>query len=101
MDGGWSNWAVVSPCSVSECGGGYKIHYRFCNLPPKLFGGKDCAGHRVKYANCHMEKCGLTEEKRKTCIDWNLNCAERKELCEHEDYGAYMKLHCKKTCKAC
>lgn len=98
IDGGWSNWAQVSPCSVPSCGGGYKVYYRFCNVPPKLLGGKSCKGPRIRKTNCHMTKCDLPKTG---CHDNELDCGERKKYCDHKDYSPYMRYHCKKTCKAC
>ena len=98
IPGGWSSWSQISSCSTPRCGGGYKVYYRFCNMPPKRFGGKDCPGPRIRKTNCHMTKCDLPKDG---CYDEELDCGKRKKYCDHKDYAPYMKFHCKKTCKTC
>ena len=103
IDGGWSHWSQVAACSV-ECGGGYKVFYRFCTIPPAMYSGKQCAGPRIKRRRCRTRKCDAQLKQEKgVCQDLNVDCEkkERTDYCDHPVYGSWMKFHCKKTCNVC
>ena len=100
IDGGWSAWTQVSECSASDCNGGHKVYYRFCNMPAKLYGGRDCPGERVKKKDCEITDCAAKRRSR-DCYDRDSDCGKQKIYCDHKDYGAFTKAHCRKTCKVC
>ena len=56
INGGWTDWTVWFPCSVS-CGGGVQISIRFCTKPYPSRGGKYCVGPSVKKQICNPQHC--------------------------------------------
>jgi len=56
INGGWTNWTVWFPCSVS-CGGGIQISIRFCTKPYPARDGKYCVGQSVKKQVCNLQHC--------------------------------------------
>ncbi|XP_066915848.1 uncharacterized protein [Clytia hemisphaerica] len=100
IDGGWSAWTQVSECSATDCKGGYKVYYRFCNTPPKLYGGRDCPGERVRKKDCTLQDCP-SQKRSRDCSDRDSDCEKRKMYCHHQEYGAFTKAHCQKTCQVC
>ncbi|XP_053329114.1 properdin [Spea bombifrons] len=54
VDGGWSEWRVVSECSVT-CGVGQNKEERVCDNPPPRHGGKDCAGSPTRHTLCNTK----------------------------------------------
>ncbi|XP_034483174.1 uncharacterized protein LOC117788497 [Drosophila innubila] len=50
--GGWGTWSEWTPCS-SNCLGGTRNRYRFCDSPPPRYGAKFCEGPSVQTEKCH------------------------------------------------
>ncbi|KAI8123472.1 SCO-spondin [Lucilia cuprina] len=60
--GGWGPWSEWTPCSTN-CLGGTRNRYRFCDSPPPRYGAKFCEGPSVQ-----TEKCGKTISDTWDCI---------------------------------
>ena len=56
VDGGWSDWASWSECSVT-CGGGSQSRFRRCTNPPPSGGGDQCTGEEFERQNCNENRC--------------------------------------------
>ena len=58
VDCGWSEWSKWSECSAT-CGRGEssKFRQRFPNHPQASYGGLQCDGEDVEYADCDLEDC--------------------------------------------
>ncbi|CAB4031608.1 Hypothetical predicted protein [Paramuricea clavata] len=60
VDGGYSNWTLSKPCSVS-CGDGVEIWRRFCINPEPKYGGHNCSGlgnsAQFRKLNCSRKPC--------------------------------------------
>ena len=57
VHGGWNDWSLWTPCSVS-CGEGVKIRRRECNAPPPANGGRNCEGGEEEWIQCvTSEEC--------------------------------------------
>lgn len=61
MDGGWTDWHVVSGCSVT-CGSGLQKRTRTCTNPPPAFGGKSCSGNDTDHIPCMPKHCSVDGE---------------------------------------
>ncbi|XP_078334060.1 properdin-like [Crassostrea virginica] len=57
VDGGWSDWMIWSPCSVT-CGEGVKTRARTCGNPAPSNGGKSCVGDIYDTQSCNNSICG-------------------------------------------
>lgn len=56
VDGGWGDWELDGPCSVT-CGNGIQKLRRKCDEPePKCY-GKNCDGIDSKTVACNKELC--------------------------------------------
>ncbi|XP_020713274.1 uncharacterized protein LOC101454037 isoform X2 [Ceratitis capitata] len=60
--GGWGPWSEWTPCSTN-CLGGTRNRYRFCDSPPPRYGAKFCEGPSVE-----TEKCGKAVADTWDCI---------------------------------
>ncbi|KAH8303561.1 hypothetical protein KR018_003270 [Drosophila ironensis] len=60
--GGWGPWSEWTPCSTN-CLGGTRNRYRFCDSPPPRYGAKFCEGPSVE-----TEKCGKSIADTWDCI---------------------------------
>ncbi|XP_073838564.1 thrombospondin-1 like protein golden goal [Musca autumnalis] len=60
--GGWGPWSEWTPCSTN-CLGGTRNRYRFCDSPPPRYGAKFCEGPSVQ-----TEKCGQSVADTWDCI---------------------------------
>ncbi|KFM61234.1 Hemicentin-1, partial [Stegodyphus mimosarum] len=61
VDGGWTNWSIMSDSDCSEpCGGGEQTRVRTCTNPKPQNGGADCEGPDKATVKCNEESC---EEK--------------------------------------
>ncbi|XP_050336615.1 uncharacterized protein LOC126763309 isoform X1 [Bactrocera neohumeralis] len=60
--GGWGPWSEWTPCSTN-CLGGTRNRYRFCDSPPPRYGAKFCEGPSVQ-----TEKCGNAVADTWDCI---------------------------------
>ncbi|XP_054084951.1 uncharacterized protein LOC105210728 isoform X2 [Zeugodacus cucurbitae] len=60
--GGWGPWSEWTPCSTN-CLGGTRNRYRFCDSPPPRYGAKFCEGPSVE-----TEKCGNAIADTWDCI---------------------------------
>ncbi|XP_065362143.1 uncharacterized protein gogo [Calliphora vicina] len=60
--GGWGPWSEWTPCSTN-CLGGTRNRYRFCDSPPPRYGAKFCEGRSVQ-----TEKCGKSISDTWDCI---------------------------------
>ena len=56
VDGGWSQWAAWSECSL-PCGGGAKLRHRQCDNPGPQSGGRGCAGVAEQQKDCNAQNC--------------------------------------------
>ena len=58
VNGGYSNWTLNKPCSVS-CGDGVEIWRRFCNNPEPKYVGHNCSGigNSTELRNCRRKPC--------------------------------------------
>ena len=56
VDGSWSSWFVLTPCSVT-CGTGVEILSRSCTNPAPKYGGKSCQGDAQKQQVCTKKPC--------------------------------------------
>lgn len=61
VDGGWTDWHVVSGCSVT-CGSGLQKRTRTCTNPPPAFGGKSCSGNDTDHIPCMPKHCSVDGE---------------------------------------
>lgn len=50
--GGWGTWSEWTPCSTN-CLGGTRNRYRFCDSPPPRYGAKFCEGPSVQTEKCN------------------------------------------------
>ncbi|EDW18730.2 uncharacterized protein LOC6582553 [Drosophila mojavensis] len=50
--GGWGAWSEWTPCSTN-CLGGTRNRYRFCDSPPPRYGAKFCEGPSVQTEKCN------------------------------------------------
>ncbi|XP_026845413.1 uncharacterized protein LOC6596040 [Drosophila persimilis] len=60
--GGWGPWSEWTSCSTN-CLGGTRNRYRFCDSPPPRYGAKFCEG-----ASVETEKCGKSIADTWDCI---------------------------------
>ncbi|BFF98331.1 uncharacterized protein DMAD_06516 [Drosophila madeirensis] len=60
--GGWGAWSEWTSCSTN-CLGGTRNRYRFCDSPPPRYGAKFCEG-----ASVETEKCGKSIADTWDCI---------------------------------
>lgn len=59
IDGGWSDWKLLSACDAS-CGlKGVEVYSRDCNNPSPNYGGKDCIGSITKTVECDGPPCPI------------------------------------------
>ncbi|KAJ7389347.1 hypothetical protein OS493_032204 [Desmophyllum pertusum] len=58
VDGGWSSWSVLTPCSVT-CGNGIEILSRTCTNPAAKHGGTSCTGAPRKEQACTKNPCSI------------------------------------------
>ncbi|CAB3998513.1 partial [Paramuricea clavata] len=60
VNGGYSNWTLSIPCSVS-CGDGEEIWERFCNNPEPKYGGQNCSGlgNSTEFRDCSRKPCPI------------------------------------------
>jgi hypothetical protein len=58
VNGGYSNWTLSEPCSVS-CGDDVEIWRRFCNNSEPKYGGRNCSGLGIstEFRNCSRKPC--------------------------------------------
>ncbi|XP_068693813.1 SCO-spondin-like isoform X2 [Montipora foliosa] len=56
VQGGWSSWSVLTPCSVT-CGNGTEILSRTCTNPEPKHGGEFCQGDTQKRQVCTQKPC--------------------------------------------
>ncbi|CAL8292204.1 unnamed protein product [Lota lota] len=56
VDGGWSQWAAWSECSL-PCGGGAKVRHRQCDSPAPQSGGRGCVGQAEQQKDCNAHTC--------------------------------------------
>ena len=56
VDGNWSEWASLTPCSL-ECGNGTQVRGRVCSKPRAEYGGKDCEGDTTDLQPCNVHPC--------------------------------------------
>ena len=59
VDGGWSEWAVLTDCSVT-CGAGSQLRNRTCNNPVPVSNGLDCDGEPTDTQVCTAIPCDGT-----------------------------------------
>lgn len=59
VNGGWSPWADVGPCS-KICGDGLQTQSRTCNNPSAANGGEACLGVSSQTIACNMGACPVT-----------------------------------------
>ncbi|XP_065653731.1 A disintegrin and metalloproteinase with thrombospondin motifs adt-1-like isoform X8 [Hydra vulgaris] len=64
VNGYWSTWSSWSLCN-QPCKGGIISRFRSCSNPMPNFGGQDCNGNVVDFANCPWQTC-------KSSVDLNL-----------------------------
>ena len=57
--GGFGQWSVFTPCSVT-CGRGVAIRRRECNNPVPMYGGNGCGhlGRSEERRSCMLKECG-------------------------------------------
>ncbi|GIY33121.1 hemicentin-1 [Caerostris extrusa] len=69
LDGGWTDWSLLSDSDCSEpCGGGEQTQVRTCTNPKPQNGGKDCEGPDHKSVRCNKESCeGMHTLKNPCC----------------------------------
>ncbi|KAM5298555.1 A disintegrin and metalloproteinase with thrombospondin motifs 13 [Ctenodactylus gundi] len=60
VDGHWSAWGPLSPCSRS-CGGGVVTRRRRCDNPRPAFGGRMCTGPDLRAEMCNTQACENTQ----------------------------------------
>lgn len=56
IDGEWSDWGSLSPCSRT-CGTGYQVKKRFCDNPKPQHDGRKCEGFFEEYNYCQNKPC--------------------------------------------
>ncbi|XP_065641523.1 A disintegrin and metalloproteinase with thrombospondin motifs adt-1 isoform X3 [Hydra vulgaris] len=56
VNGYWSAWSSWSLCN-QPCKGGISSRFRSCSNPMPRFGGQDCNGNIVDFANCPWQTC--------------------------------------------
>ena len=56
VDGGWSNWATWSTCSVT-CAGSTVSRSRTCDNPARAYSGADCSGSSTETTSCNTSPC--------------------------------------------
>jgi len=56
VDGSWSEWEDISPCSKT-CGGGFKLQNRSCTEPSFSCGGVPCVGSDHRTVLCSEICC--------------------------------------------
>ncbi|CAC5382232.1 Coadhesin,Thrombospondin-1,Hemicentin-1,Thrombospondin-2,Semaphorin-5B [Mytilus coruscus] len=56
IDGGWSDWALISGCNA-VCGGGTQSYSRSCNNPTPANDGASCSGSSTKTESCNTHSC--------------------------------------------
>ncbi|XP_052793992.1 SCO-spondin-like [Mya arenaria] len=58
IHGGWSTWSDWNRCSADAgCSIGYQMHFRLCDNPKPMFGGRNCEGFAAETRMCHMRPC--------------------------------------------
>ena len=57
MNGGWSNYTAVGPCSKTCGKGGMVKMMRMCNDPEPFCGGKECMGTMITMEECDLPDC--------------------------------------------
>eukprot|EP00116_Pleurobrachia_bachei_P004971 sb/3465233/ len=68
IDGGFSDWAQWSNCSVA-CGQGTRTRTRTCTEPAPSTSGKECVGAKVERAECSNMPCPV-HGKYTSWTDW-------------------------------
>ncbi|GFR05586.1 hemicentin-1, partial [Trichonephila clavata] len=64
VDGGWTEWSLLSDSDCSEpCGGGEQTQVRTCTNPKPQNGGKECEGPDHRSIKCNEESCEGRMEK--------------------------------------
>jgi len=58
IDGGWTQWSMWSPCTVT-CGGGRTYRGRNCTKPSPQFGGDRCPGAPIGAKQCGTIECPI------------------------------------------
>ncbi|XP_068696389.1 coadhesin-like [Montipora foliosa] len=56
VNGHWSSWTALGPCSKS-CGRGMQYRRRTCTNPPPSSGGKSCQGPSHQSNECNRNAC--------------------------------------------
>ncbi|AWP20966.1 putative SCO-spondin-like [Scophthalmus maximus] len=56
VDGGWSQWAAWTECSL-PCGGGVNFRRRQCDNPSPQSGGRGCLGVAEQQRDCNIHLC--------------------------------------------
>ncbi|XP_076366876.1 putative adhesion G protein-coupled receptor E4P isoform X1 [Tachypleus tridentatus] len=76
VNGGWTEWSIVSsvPCS-KHCGGGKAERVRTCTNPVPQFGGDNCTGPETKIIDCNTHTCD-EEILSSNWLDWS-ECSEQ------------------------
>lgn len=58
IDGGFTEWGLWSPCTVS-CAGGVSMRRRYCTNPDPRYGGKNCSEPFVQTKICKTNSCPI------------------------------------------
>ncbi|EDV97370.1 GH14733 [Drosophila grimshawi] len=88
--GGWGTWSEWTPCSTN-CLGGTRNRYRFCDSPPPRYGAKFCEGPSVQ-----SEKCNQTAVDTWDCIyETSGNMLTKSNVTEvHQEIGPGCRCGC-------
>ncbi len=57
LDGGWSQWSMVGPCSATCGQNGKRLRVRSCSAPAPSGGGRYCPGDATQKVACNINPC--------------------------------------------
>ena len=69
VDGGWTGWTGWSACSITCGSGGVMKRLRYCENPPREYGGQNCEGPSFDVQSCHAPHCGTFEAIMNTFLE--------------------------------
>ncbi len=73
VNGGWSEFVVQKPCSVT-CGKGQRILKRTCTNPSPAFGGTECMGSALSTRECQTEQCPSQNTQQEQMLSVTFPC---------------------------